>query len=71
VLSEHADVCYRMDARYAPEHEATLRYDDPRIGVRWPAPPAVLSARDKAGESFDSLLPRLEAAFPGSSETMA
>jgi dTDP-4-dehydrorhamnose 3,5-epimerase len=64
VLNESADVCYRMDARYAPEFDATLRFDDPTIGVRWPAPPALLSARDAAGQSFEELLPTLLISFP-------
>jgi dTDP-4-dehydrorhamnose 3,5-epimerase len=69
VLSETADVCYRMDARYAPEFDATLYYADPTIGVQWPEPPTVLSARDAAGESFDVLLPTLMASFHPQSRT--
>ena len=64
VLSDIADICYRMDARYAPEFDATLRYDDPTIGVTWPASPKLLSARDAAGATFLALLPTLMASFP-------
>jgi dTDP-4-dehydrorhamnose 3,5-epimerase len=71
VLSESADICYRMDARYAPEFDATLRYDDPTIGVRWAAPPAVLSARDAAGAGFEELLPALLAGFPEATSAAA
>jgi dTDP-4-dehydrorhamnose 3,5-epimerase len=52
VVSETADVLYKCNNAYAPEHERVLRWDDPTVGVRWPlsgetAP--LLSARDAAG----------------------
>jgi dTDP-4-dehydrorhamnose 3,5-epimerase len=51
-----ADVVYKCTALYAPEHERTLRWDDPSLGIAWPieeAPP-ILSAKDAAGLSFES-----------------
>jgi dTDP-4-dehydrorhamnose 3,5-epimerase len=59
VLSESADVCYKMDAPYAPEFDATLRYDDPKVAIAWPAPPQQLSARDRGGEAFDAVVRRV------------
>jgi len=31
-----------------PEAARGLRWDDPRLGIEWPARPAVISARDAA-----------------------
>ena len=27
---------YKVDNRYAPETECSIRYDDPTIGIQWP-----------------------------------
>ncbi len=44
VLSETAVFTYKVDNRYAPETECSIRYDDPTIGIEWPitAPGEVL-----------------------------
>ena len=36
VLSEYADFLYKATEFYAPEHERSLRWDDPEVGVAWP-----------------------------------
>lgn len=36
VLSETAVFTYKVDNRYAPETEASIRFDDPEIGIQWP-----------------------------------
>lgn len=57
-LSESADVIYKCTDYYAPEHERTLRWDDPDVGIHWPlingeAP--ILSAKDGAGLLLNEL----------------
>jgi len=49
VLSDLAEVLYKTTEFYAPGCEKCLRWDDPRLAIRWPleAPP-VLSPRDAA-----------------------
>jgi dTDP-4-dehydrorhamnose 3,5-epimerase len=37
VLSEQADVVYKQSGYYAPETERGIRYDDPNVGIEWPA----------------------------------
>jgi dTDP-4-dehydrorhamnose 3,5-epimerase len=37
VTSEIADVIYKIDAYYADETERGIRYDDPDVGIEWPA----------------------------------
>jgi dTDP-4-dehydrorhamnose 3,5-epimerase len=52
VTSETADVTYKCTAPYAREHERSLRWDDPTVGIAWPLPPApapLLSPKDAAG----------------------
>jgi dTDP-4-dehydrorhamnose 3,5-epimerase len=37
VLSETADFLYKTTDYYAPEAEGAVRWDDPAIGIEWPA----------------------------------
>ncbi len=50
VLSESADFLYKTTDYYAPEHERCIAWNDPAIGIEWPAglQPA-LSEKDKRG----------------------
>ena len=36
VLSDWADVLYKVTAPYAPQWDCSLRWDDPTIGIDWP-----------------------------------
>lgn len=36
VVSETAVFTYKVDNRYAPESECSIRFDDPSIGIEWP-----------------------------------
>ena len=38
VVSEIADVVYKLDAYYDPATEREISYNDPALGVRWPVP---------------------------------
>lgn len=49
VLSEQAEVLYKTTDYYAPEHERTVRWNDPRLGIAWPLRgEPILSAKDAA-----------------------
>ncbi len=37
VLSETAEFCYKCDDVYHPNDEGGIRWDDPAIGIDWPA----------------------------------
>jgi len=47
-LAADCDVQYLVSAAYAPGAEGRVRYDDPRVGVRWPLPVAFVSPKDAA-----------------------
>lgn len=51
VLSESADFLYKTTDYYAPEHERCIAWNDPDIGIEWPAleMQPVLSEKDKKG----------------------
>ncbi len=45
-LTDGATVFYFVSASYAPQSEGGLRFDDPRLSIRWPRPIAEISAKD-------------------------
>ena len=47
-LEDETEIVYQTSAFYAPEAERGVHYADPTIGIRWPAPIAVISDRDRA-----------------------
>jgi dTDP-4-dehydrorhamnose 3,5-epimerase len=46
VLSDVADVEYKCTAEYDPGGESGFRWDDPAVGIEWPAHVGLLSAKD-------------------------
>ena len=40
VLSDRAEFLYKTTDYYAPEHERTLLWNDPAIGIKWPLEPS-------------------------------
>ena len=59
VLSDVAQFQYKVDNLYAPKSEATLRFDDPALGIDWRIDRAdmVLSDKDLKGQSLDEMTP--------------
>ena len=56
VLSETADVVYKCTDFYHPEHERTLLWNDPTVGIAWPLPgEPILSPKDLAGKNLAGL----------------
>ncbi len=47
VMSDIADVAYKLTSVYDPDTEAGVRWDDPEIGVEWPIQHPQLSDRDQ------------------------
>lgn len=49
VMSESAQVLYKATEYYAPEHERSIRWNDPDIGIDWPdnSISPLLSEKDK------------------------
>ena len=52
VTSEVAEFQYKCTDFYAPEHERSIRWDDPELGIEWPLVEGgepLLSDKDRAG----------------------
>ncbi|WP_217900122.1 dTDP-4-dehydrorhamnose 3,5-epimerase [Noviherbaspirillum humi] len=53
VLSDSAEFLYKTTDYWAPEHERSILWSDPEIGVQWPIEDVpLLSAKDRNGKSF-------------------
>jgi dTDP-4-dehydrorhamnose 3,5-epimerase len=60
VLSESADVCYRVDSVYDPSLDLAVAWDDPDLAVHWPLSDPLVSARDRAAPRLKQIRDRLE-----------
>lgn len=53
VTSERAEFLYKTTDYWAPEHERCLMWNDPTVGVQWPAKlTPILSGKDQQGKSL-------------------
>ncbi len=52
VTSEIADVVYKLSSYYDPSTERGFAYDDPEVGIEWPAEGLKVSARDAHAPSL-------------------
>ena len=46
-LTDHVEALYLDSAFYSPEAERGLRWNDPAIGIDWPAEPQEMSDKDR------------------------
>ena len=61
VISDLADVTYKVSSYYDATNEGGFRYDDPEVGIEWPTTPELsVSARDRAAP----LLAELTSSLP-------
>ena len=45
-LQDNSEVLYLISAFYAPDKAGGLRYNDPKLGIRWPLPITDISEKD-------------------------
>jgi dTDP-4-dehydrorhamnose 3,5-epimerase len=59
VLTEWADVCYRIDRQHDPTEDVAVRYDDPSLAIAWPLEVTAISRRDLQAGTWDDLVRQL------------
>ena len=59
VLSEIADVAYKLSSYYDPATEAQIAWDDPEVGIEWPISDPVLSDRDRNAPQLSEVVDEL------------
>jgi dTDP-4-dehydrorhamnose 3,5-epimerase len=52
-LTDDAEVYYMISVAHAPQSSRGYRWSDPAFAIKWPLPPAVISARDAAYPLLD------------------
>ena len=57
VLSETADVLYKCTDVYRPDDEGGVAWNDPALGIEWPATRPLLSDKDRALRPLSDLGP--------------
>ena len=61
-FSAHEDtiISYKLDAPYSPDHEYTLLWSDPGIGIKWPTTKNThISSKDRAGLNLPEIEKKL------------
>lgn len=64
VLSDAAEIQYRQTNYYVPSAEASVAWNDPEIGIPWPARHPILSRRDAQGISLRRYLEKPAFRYP-------
>ena len=61
VLSDEAQVLYKVTEHWRPEHERSIRWDDPTLAIDWPITLQLpfLSEKDASGLFWEDA-PKLE-----------
>tara|TARA_B100000929_G_scaffold250043_1_gene209532 strand:- start:69 stop:611 length:543 start_codon:yes stop_codon:yes gene_type:complete len=55
VLSEEADVLYKVSNEYSPEHEDGIIWNDPKLNIDWPISKPIVSSNDSKLPLFENL----------------
>lgn len=55
LLSDEADVLYRLSTYYDPDLESGVAWDDPDLGIEWPIEKPILSERDRIAPKLADL----------------
>jgi dTDP-4-dehydrorhamnose 3,5-epimerase len=55
VLSDVADLHYKVTQKYDPTDDGGLRWDDPDVAIRWPSNDFVVSSRDQRHKSLKDI----------------
>jgi len=60
VLSNEAEIVYKVDNIYAPDYESGLMWNDPDINIKWPVDNPIISEKDKKLPTLKELKERNE-----------
>src|SRR5881628_1441869 len=70
VLRDNTDTSYQVGEFYTPGSEGGLRYDDCRLGLKWPLPVTVISDKDRNWTLLDEIEPEVRRRMSSGAETV-
>jgi dTDP-4-dehydrorhamnose 3,5-epimerase len=59
VISDIADVTYKVSSYYDPRNERGIAFDDPELGVEWPVAEPLVSKRDRTNPPLSEIAAEL------------
>jgi dTDP-4-dehydrorhamnose 3,5-epimerase len=59
VLSDEADVTYKVSSYYEPATERGIAFDDPELAVAWPVEDPIVSDRDRGNPRLSEIAAEL------------
>jgi len=59
-LRDNTETSYQVGEFYTPKAESGLMYNDPRLGLKWPLPVAVISEKDEKFALIKDIEPELK-----------
>jgi dTDP-4-dehydrorhamnose 3,5-epimerase len=62
-LESSSTAVYVVSEVYSPEHESGIRFDDPKLGIKWPIKPKIISQKDKLWGLIEHRLDELDYGF--------
>lgn len=63
VLSDYAEIQYLCTGIYSNKAESGVLWNDPAIGIEWPAKSPILSQKDQNAQTLEAWLKRDESRF--------
>jgi dTDP-4-dehydrorhamnose 3,5-epimerase len=61
VLEDGTETMYEVGEFYTPDLEDGLAFDDPRLAIAWPLPPAEISPKDRSWRPLSAVEPEIRA----------
>jgi len=58
-LVPNTEVLYKVDEYYSPEHDRSMRWNDPDLNINWPIKDPILSDKDKNAPFLKDLMGEL------------
>ena len=55
VLSDEADVLYKVNQEYSSENERGIIWNDPKLGIKWPTSQPIVTSKDLQLPSLDEI----------------
>jgi len=55
VISDEADVLYKVSNEYSQEHERSLIWNDPKLNIQWPVKKPIISNKDNKLSLLENL----------------